>query len=57
MEQIKPVFGVKDIAKYLGLATITIYRLTEKGEIPARKIGGQWRFLKDEVDQWIRDRR
>jgi len=43
-------------AKYLGFHLVTIYRLLKKGEVPATKIGGQWRFKKDVLDAWLTDR-
>ena len=46
----------KEAAKYLGFHLVTIYRLLKKGEVPATKIGGQWRFKKDVLDTWLTDR-
>jgi len=46
----------KEAAKYLGFHLVTIYRLLKKQEIPATKIGGQWRFKKDVLDQWLLSR-
>ena len=46
----------KEAAKYLGFHLVTIYRLLKKKEIPATKIGGQWRFKKDVLDAWILNR-
>lgn len=46
----------KEAAKYLGFHLVTIYRLLKKNEIPATKIGGQWRFKKDVLDAWLMDR-
>ena len=46
----------KEAAKYLGFHLVTIYRLLKKKEIPAVKIGGQWRFKKDILDAWLVDR-
>ena len=43
----------KEAAKYLGLHLITVYRLIKKGELPGFKVGGQWRFKKDLLDEWI----
>ena len=40
----------KEAAKYLGFHLVTIYRLLKKQEIPATKIGGQWRFKKSRLD-------
>ena len=46
----------KEAAKYLGFHLVTIYRLLKKNEIPATKIGGQWRFKKDVLDSWLMER-
>jgi len=46
----------KEAAKYLGFHLVTIYRLLKKQEIPATKIGGQWRFKKDVLDAWLMER-
>lgn len=46
----------KEAAKYLGFHLVTIYRLLKKQEIPATKIGGQWRFKKDVLDAWLLER-
>ena len=43
----------KEAAKYLGFHLVTIYRLLKKQQIPATKIGGQWRFKKDVLDAWL----
>jgi len=43
----------KELAKYLRLHKITIYKLAARGEIPGIRIGRVWRFNKDVIDQWI----
>lgn len=45
--------SVGEIAEYLGVASITIYRWLEKGQIPAHRIGKQWRFNQTAVDAWV----
>jgi PTS system nitrogen regulatory IIA component len=30
-----------------------LYRLLQRGELPGRKVGGQWRFRMSEVDYWL----
>lgn len=56
-EFVGSTFGVKELAKYLGVAEITVYRLTEQGRIPAKKVGAQWRYLKSSIDEWLKERR
>ena len=46
--------SVSEIAKHLGVATITIYRWLEKGHIPAHRVGKQWRFNLSEIDAWVK---
>ena len=50
---IKKVMTIKDVANYLDLHIMTIYKLVREGKIPAFKIGGRWRFKKELLDEWI----
>jgi len=43
----------KEAAEYLRLNYMTVYKLAQKGKIPATKVGGNWRFKKDILDDWI----
>lgn len=54
MEITEKWISVDEIAEYLGVATITIYRWLEKGRIPAHRVGKQWRFKPSEVDEWVK---
>jgi excisionase family DNA binding protein len=44
---------VKEAAAYLRLNYMTLYRLAREGKIPASKVGGNWRFKKTMLDQWL----
>ena len=50
------VFTVQEVAKYLRMQPITIYKLSEEGKIPAFKIGNRWRFKKTTIDKWIEEK-
>lgn len=45
--------SLEDIAKYLGVSKDTIYRWISKKQMPATKIGRQWKFKLSKVDEWI----
>jgi len=45
---------VLELSQYLKLDKITIYKLVKEGRIPAVRLGHQWRFLGDEVEQWLK---
>jgi excisionase family DNA binding protein/PAS domain S-box-containing protein len=51
----KPVLTVKDVAAYLQVNQTTIYRLLRRAEIPAFKLGGDWRFNLESIDAWRQD--
>lgn len=46
--------SVEEIAKHLGVSKETIYRWVEKKNIPAHKLGRQWKFQVSEVDEWVK---
>jgi len=48
--------NVEEVAQYLGFSIKKIYRLVETNRIPASKIGRQYRFLKEAIDDWLKDR-
>jgi excisionase family DNA binding protein len=56
MEKPKEVLNVDELAGYLDIPKSTVYKLVREGEIPARKVGRHWRFLKDAVDGWLANR-
>ena len=43
----------KEAAEYLKLNYMTVYKLAQRGRIPASKIGGNWRFKRDILDDWL----
>ena len=47
------IMTLHEVADYLGLHYLTIYRLIQEGRIPAARLGGRWRFKKDVLDRWI----
>lgn len=47
------IMTLSEVAKYLGLHVMTVYKLTREGRVPAAKIGGQWRFKRDILDGWL----
>ncbi len=42
-----------EVAAYLRLSKDTVYRMASGGKLPASKVGSQWRFRRDDVDQWL----
>jgi len=46
----------REAAEYLKLNYMTVYKLSQQGRIPASKIGRNWRFRKDLLDDWLAKR-
>jgi excisionase family DNA binding protein len=44
------IFDITGAAEYLHIKKWTLYRLAKKGKVPGIKVGGQWRFKKDVLD-------
>ncbi len=44
------IFDITKAAEYLRIKKWTLYRLAKKGKVPGIKVGGQWRFKKDVLD-------
>ena len=50
----KHLLDVDDLAKYLKLQKQTIYNWLNQRKISGIKIGGVWRFDKQEIDKWLK---
>lgn len=48
------ILTIKEIADYLKVTERTIYRLAAAKQMPAFKIGGSWRFSRNDIDDWIK---
>jgi PTS system nitrogen regulatory IIA component len=49
-------FDVDSLARYLHVAPAQVLKLAERGNVPGRKIAGQWRFSKGEIHHWLEER-
>lgn len=48
----QPVLTLQQVARYLNVHRNTIYRLAQRGGIPAFKVGSDWRFNRESIDAW-----
>ena len=47
---------IQDVAKRFGVNVTTVYRLVQRGKLPAFKIGSQWRFSQSRLEEWVANR-
>ncbi len=45
--------NIRDAADYLGISPHTLYKLVERSEVPAAKIGGSWRLSPAALDEFL----
>ena len=51
----EPLMTTAAVARWLGVSTRTLCLWAECKEIPAIKIGRQWRFRESELSDWLSD--
>jgi len=47
---------IEQIASYLHLNVEQVTKLVERGKLPGRRVGGQWRFSEAEIHHWLEER-
>ncbi len=45
-----------ETCRYLKVTPRTLYRYIHARSIPAFKLGKEWRFVRSDLEQWIRQR-
>jgi excisionase family DNA binding protein len=53
----RAVWTVAQVAEYLQVNKLTIYRYIREGKLPAVRIGRTFRLLKEDVDRFLDDHR
>lgn len=54
LELINRWYSLKEICEYLGISRDTVFKWIETKSMPAHKMGRQWKFKIDEVDEWVK---
>jgi excisionase family DNA binding protein len=47
------IMTLKEVAEYLKLTENTAYRLVAERKLPGFKVGGSWRFKREDLEAWI----
>ncbi|CAH0356373.1 hypothetical protein SPH9361_04038 [Sphingobium sp. CECT 9361] len=51
------ILTLPEMALLLKVAEKTVYTMAQKNELPAFKVGGQWRFQRADIDRWIEEKK
>ena len=49
-------FDLNGLARYLHLPAGKVMRMADRGKVPGRKVGGEWRFSSSEIHHWLEHR-
>jgi excisionase family DNA binding protein len=49
------ILNVSELSEYLRIHKTTIYRMLREGRLPGFRIGSDWRFSVEAIDQWLSD--
>lgn len=47
------ILTIRQLAEYLMVSEKTVYRMLERSELPAMRVGAQWRFRRQDIDSWL----
>src|SRR5262245_32620345 len=49
-------FDIDRLATYLHMMPAALVKLAQRGKVPGRRVGGEWRFAAAEIHHWLEDR-
>ncbi|HBQ28919.1 MAG TPA: DNA-binding protein [Desulfotomaculum sp.] len=51
------IMTLDEVAEYLKIKKKTLYNLVQQRKLPCFKVGGAWRFKREDIDLWIEERK
>ena len=54
-DMVPRVLTVRELAGYLRVHQITVYRLLRERKLPAFRVGADWRFNREAIERWVID--
>lgn len=46
--------SIEDAAKFLNVKSVTLRKWIKDNNVPAHKIGKQWKFKRSELEEWVK---
>jgi PTS system nitrogen regulatory IIA component len=47
------ILTIRQLAEYLMVSEKTVYRMLDRHQLPAMRVGAQWRFRRQDIDAWV----
>ena len=48
------VLTAREVGELLRIPSSTVYDLSRRGILPAHRVGRAWRFVRQEIEDWLR---
>lgn len=48
------LLGVEEVARYLGVGPVTVYRWCRRGRLPCMKVGRNWRIRREALEEFLK---
>ena len=48
-------YDIASLSAYLHQDPVKVRRMAERGQIPGRRVGGEWRFSRGEIHHWLEE--
>jgi excisionase family DNA binding protein len=55
IDRFKEVLNCEEAAELLGIKPFTLHTYARRGVIPGKQLGDEWRFVKDDLQAWLKD--
>lgn len=52
----KEILEARDVAGFLRLHLFTVHKLAREGRLPGFKIGNDWRFRREAIENWVKNK-
>ena len=52
---IPEVATIPEVARFLRVSKTTVYKMIKDGELPAKRIRGQWRIMRHALQEYLAD--
>jgi len=56
LSDVPSILTVRELSEYLKVHPSTIYRLLKTGQLPAFRVGSDWRFNIEQIEGWLVER-
>jgi len=53
---VNSILSIREAAEFLKMDKITIYKLVKNQQIPAMRLGKQWRLRREKIVQWMKEK-